>query len=419
MEWYYIAAIGLFVLILLIVVLKEKNVVETDYSDDEAKEGIVYYYLPQSVLNIKSLLRVAVLYVNEEITRAEIIEQTFALSTMMIADTTELLAMRYVSDIFSADEVRFEVNANGLLETGNVTTEDRMPQIVTTLGDAPSTILSLESLDTQKEEVKIHEYTREFSIRFSSLESDDFKLDWPVRIVNEYGKKNMFHNLEAGFEIQTDMREKPDKRLDKILEKTRNLETGKRVVSGLLTRPLKNVTLLFKTNCQDKKKGETTVANISVADVTKAVIVPVRRKSFGKRTNKISMKEGIILSHEVINPSSFENFISIPVRIAKAVVSIPAQLVQFKFDNTKRATELEKVKLDYEKSVLDMEKFSKSRELELEKVFMEKEKFMISKQAEIDKVHSELKTSLLKSEKERMEAQKALDEIKKQLEILK
>jgi len=121
----------------------------------------------------------------------------------------------------------------------------------------------------------------------------------------------------------------------------------------------------------------------------------VKRTAFVKRTNKIGIQDGIILSNEITKPSSVEGFISIPINIAKAIVSIPSELVQFKFDNTKKIGELEKAQLEIEKTNL-------------------------SNSIELQKSKLELQTTLLEAEKKQLiNAQKELDEIKKQLEELK
>ncbi len=148
-------------------------------------------------------------------------------------------------------------------------------------------------------------------------------------------------------------------------------------------------------------------------------MIPVNRTAFVKRVNKIGIQDGVILSNEINKPSSVEGFLSIPIDIAKAVVSVPAQLIQFKFDNTKRLDDLEKAKLNYEKSIQESQKFALTKEQEIEKVKLDMQKAALSNQVELQKLKLELQKSLLETETKQLEAQKALDAIKKELEELK
>lgn len=131
------------------------------------------------------------------------------------------------------------------------------------------------------------------------------------------------------------------------------------------------------------------------------IIVPITRSAFVKKVNKISIVDGIITSNAISKPSSIEGLASIPIDIAKAVVSIPAQLLSVKIDNTKNATELQVEKLKLEQSTLANQTYILGKGQELEKAKIEPEK------------------SLLTAEKEKLAVQKELETTKAELEALK
>ncbi|MCE1198106.1 MAG: hypothetical protein LWW85_03985, partial [Marinilabiliales bacterium] len=137
------------------------------------------------------------------------------------------------------------------------------------------------------------------------------------------------------------------------------------------------------------------------------------------RTNKITMQDGLVLSNEINNPSSVEGFAMIPVNIAKAIVSIPTQLVQFKFDNTTKLEALEKEKLNYEKALRENEKYLYTRQQELEKVKLDLEKARLTNASDLEKYQMELQTGLATAEKNLITVQKELAELKKQMEDLR
>lgn len=65
-------------------------------------------------------------------------------------------------------------------------------------------------------------------------------------------------------------------------------------------------------------------------------------------------------------------------------------MIQFKFDNTKRLDDLEKAKLNYEKSIQESQKFALTKEQEIEKVKLDMQKAALSNQVELQKLKLEL-----------------------------
>lgn len=149
------------------------------------------------------------------------------------------------------------------------------------------------------------------------------------------------------------------------------------------------------------------------------MIIPVKRAAFAKKVSKLSIKDGVILSNEIIKPSSVEGFFSIPVDIAKALVSIPGQIVTFRHDNTKRLNQLEVEKLKYEKSLLDSQKFSLGKEQELENLKLEIQKTEATNSVEMDKLKYQLEKSILEAEKDKAQTIKELEVLRKEIEKLR
>ena len=420
MEWIY-SSIGLMVIIVLAISwLSGCAVVKTDYSDQSKKNATVYYYLPESLIKIKASIKVAVVYDannNNKLSQlTRVIDQGFETSTEMIADTKNLLSLNYKPNVLMADDIKYAVNAKGLLETVNITTEDRTTAIISKLAEAPATVLGItnKTLNGANTIVRFKEYSSDFVVKVSSLSNTPFVVNWNLIIVNELGQDD-YLNVSADFKITLSNATTSPPSLSQLVNG--NTGSNKTETEGIFTRPLKNIQL--KIEPVSAGLNNTLPINIMVADCSKLIVIPVNRTAFVKRVNKIGIQDGIILSNEINKPSSVEGFLSIPIDIAKAVVSIPAQLIQFKFDNTKRLDELEKAKLNYEKSIQESQKFALTKEQEIEKVKLDMQKAELSNQVELQKLKLELQKSLLEAEAKQLEAQKALDAIKKQLEELK
>jgi hypothetical protein len=420
MEWLYIIA-GLFLIILIVGLFSSCTVVKTDFSSSPKKDATVYYYLPESIIKIKAIAKVAVVY-SEDSTltgSSNLIEESFIITTEMIADTKDLLSLNYEPNALMADEIKYGVNTKGLLETVNISTEDRTADIISKLAEAPKVILGVSTGASKapKTVVKIKEFTADFAIKASTISSTAQTIKWNLVIVNEQGVDEQPKTLDADFNVSSTDLSTTAPTLSSLINGTTT--PVKTETKGILTRPLKNISLKIESALSGVNFNPVPPSNVIIADPAKLIIIPINRTAFVKRINKVAIQDGIILSNEINKPSSVEGFVSIPINIAKAIVSIPAQLVQFRFDNTKRLDELEKAKLSYEKSMQESQKFALTKEQEIEKVKLDIQKADLSNQIELQKLKMELQTSLLEAEKKQLEAQKTLDEIKKQIEELK
>lgn len=417
MEWNYII-IGLFLVILLTGIFSSCTVVKTNFSTDAKKDATVYYYLPESVLKIRANVKVAVIYNSDDSTlnaSSRIIEQNFVTTTEIIADTKDLLSLNYKPNVLMADDIKYGVNAKGLLETVNITTEDRTADIIAKLAESPQVVLGTSggAAKAANTIVKIKEFSADFAVKASSISSTPLPINWQMVIPNELGKDE-FITVQGEFKISSPDVASNTTTLSALINGTNTTSTSVET-EGILTRPLKNIQLKFESS----GFNNTLPTNVVIADNSKLIVIPVMRTAFVKRVNKIGIQDGVILSNEITKPSSVEGFVSIPINIAKAIVSIPGQLVQFRFDNTKRFEELEKAKLSYEKTIQESQKFALTKELEIEKVKLDIQKTELSNQIELQKLKLELQKSLLEAETKQLEAQKALDAIKKELEELK
>ena len=157
---------------------------------------------------------------------------------------------------------------------------------------------------------------------------------------------------------------------------------------------------------------------ITVIDNTKIVNIPVKRTAFGKRTNDIKIQDGLIIDNHIVNPSSAEGFVSIPIDIAKAIVSIPAQIIKVKIDNTTKLKDLEDKNLQLEKAILDSQLFEENQENKIDNELL---KIKLDK---LTRASNELKiidveTKLAEAEKNGAEKQKLLEEAYKLIEELR
>lgn len=392
------------------------SIVKTSYKKTNFRKATVYYYLPESIIKIHVTAKVLVRYRNADkaIISSDVTEQLFVVTTESIAETEELLALNYNPNAFAADEIKYGVNAKGLLETVEITAEDRTAQIIEKLSEAPQAILT-GSIPVRAGDVTdvVKEFSADFNFKASALTTVSTMVPWGITILNELGGANA-GTANADFSVTSDKMAAaaPPSVATLVGNNGKNEE-----ISGLLTRPLRNLTLTFKATINNQNAEVS--ANVAVADVEKLINIPVTRAAFAKKVNKISVRDGIVVSNEINKPSSVEGFVSIPVNIAKAIVAIPGQLITFRYDNTKRLNDLETAKINYEKALLDNQKFALNKNQELENVKLELQKTQLKNDSELLKTKLELEMALAKAEKDNLDAQKSLKELKDELAKLK
>lgn len=404
MEWIYLILGLFFILLVSGLLFGACSVVKTDFSPNAVKEATVYYYLPESIVKIKATAKVAVFYNKQDSSLTEsnrILEETFTVTSEQVADTRDLLSLNYRANALAADDIKYSVNSKGLLETVNIITEDRLANVILQLSQAPQVIFSVPSAVTKAADliVKMKEYTSDFVLKSSDITTTPITLTWNLIVQNEFGVNEQPKTISADFKVSSkDLQTNPPE-ISKLINGDKLPPVQE--IDGILTRPLKNVSIKFESAIQSNGFNTCMPINLAIADISKLIIIPVKRSAFVKRTNNIVFQDGLVLKNEINKPSSVEGFVTIPVNIAKAIVSIPGQLIQFKFDNTKRLDELEKAKLEYEKSIEANKNYN------------------LTKDQEFEKINLELQKNLIDAEASRLEAQKALDSIKKEIEQIK
>lgn len=413
---------------LAILLVSGCSVVKTKYGSDGFNTGHIYYRLPESKLKIVSNAKVAVYYKGKMLTASnQVIQQTFQVTLETIADNRSLLILNHKKNILMDDKLNFKINEKGLLETIDVTTEDKTPKIVETIANAPEAILDVKNSPVRSSndiEVVIKEYSSTFYLKVSEIK-DSIKNDWTIKIPNEKGGDNV-EPVDASFYVKFRMTEK-EKEAQKVksemsdaekstaddAKKQANEALKAKTYSGVLTRPI--ITSVLEITPVNNSTFKTNLI-IPHVDLTSQFQVPLKRKAFVKSKSDLIFKDGLINSNNLDSPSSVEGFISIPVNIAKAIVSIPAQIVSFKYDNTVRQKSLESEKLLLESEIQKNEIFKLNYSNELNKVISTIKQEEINRDNEMKTFQYQIETKLIEAERLRIEAQKELENLKKEIQ---
>ncbi len=383
----YVTA-GVFLLYIIFTLMSEKSIVKSFLFNVTLENVSQLYYLPTCTIQLKAVAKVIITKdaATTNIISAKLAEVSFEAIPQVTPDTSKLLALQYNPSMFSNDELKFNINAFGLLEGINVTAEDRISNIITQLTDAPKIILGGEQAsesrmlraaqaagaDGKLIITETKEYLNTFVVLTSEINKKAASRSW---IINVDGTSEDRTNVDASFSIG----------FDGISGATASLNTNGH--EGLLTRPLctREMTIsILKPGIQP------VTSQVIVPDESKVISIPVRRSPFVKKVYGLKMLNGIVTENIINKPSEVEGFLSIPINIAKAILSVPAQLIQLKIDTTKRQTLLEtehqnlvKAQLESKKNEIGLSSQLEKARLEAEKILLEAEKNNITANKDI------------------------------------
>jgi hypothetical protein len=337
---------GALLVLYIILRLAYKQAIVTSEPADASPEADQFYYLPGASLTITATATVSVaMDAGNIIQKASLMQCTLDTVTAVAPDTSRLIALKYNADIFSNDEVTIVTSAESLLQNVSSSVEDRLSHIIATAAGAPVEILT-KSLVPELRAKSIEEeapallltyetrtFTRVFTITPERSAKQEMTIEWVIPITGQSISPML---VNASFKL------KNTRELSEPCYPTESY-------SGFYTRPLKDQTLQVLLAAP----GSTAASNqfqttpstefiCRMPDASVLLKIPLRRAAFVKKVQAPKFSNGILIENAINKPSELEAFLSIPIDIGKALLSIPAALLQFKITQIKRNTEFEK-----------------------------------------------------------------------------
>ncbi len=210
------------------------------------------------------------------------------------------------------DDVKVTIGSDGLLTKVDVTSEDKTAAII------------LKLVDIAKEAAKISILAEGGTIVYDAT-FDPFDRWESARVKKDLRAFNCSYELLRISGNEQD--------LSKTVV---NRETGfDRIIHGIAFRPV------FSYNLHLRNDGiPTSLQTVLLPNQAQVMSLPVTRAAFVKKVTTLGFDHGILTDVHISKPSEVLGFLEIPLGIAKAIVSIPAELIQLKIDTTKSNTEL-------------------------------------------------------------------------------
>lgn len=260
---------------------------------------------------------------------------------------------RYVADLAHNatrdDNVKLSV-ANGMLTSSSATATDQLPNILLSVAQtiaavgvkAPTGLRALES--TQALDDAGAEPEKRCSPYNVSLVFD------PTDPVDTQAKLQLLEANTPGFVVQV-----ADVRSEKKAEQSKEAAAGVRrphgppscargECSGLYYRvPIAVETQIESrkvTGCDLKSSPVAYSSILVMPDSMHTYLMPTRAGAFTTSKMTFAFKEGMPVDYSVDQPSEIASIASIPVQIAKALISIPAEIIQLRVNHDTEANAL-------------------------------------------------------------------------------
>ena len=328
-----------------------KIVVSTKVKDTDLDiEADQLYFLPAASLHMTATAKIAV---NTEqntgnFISSDIYEFQLDTTVQVMPDSGELYTLDYKPNWFTSDDLKLSTDVNGLLSNIAIVAEDRFSAILTQLTDAPKKILSPQSsaafvaamaAGTQVNTTFLPPFTRTFVLYPDDLLKEEKDMSWQITL--DSSSTSQRPPVDASFRLTLGQ---------KGGSATRKAITGGKTFNGLFTRPLRNLKMDVYLNAPGSWKpgGASSFQSIAdahyefmIPDVSRLLSVPIQRSPFVKKTVNPKFSGGLLIENDINKPSELENAISIPINVAKAIFSIPAQLLSFKIAHITQESSLE------------------------------------------------------------------------------
>jgi hypothetical protein len=273
-----------------------------------------YYFLPKTLLHVRILATdsdVAVDYFDEG--------KTVALERSLVPDTDQFYTLDYHRSALSEDALNISVGTNGLLKKVESSTEDKSGAIIIKMVEIAKEVAKAASMPAGTA-TKVGDYV------FDPEDVDALN----ARLRNDFGSGAI--------------------RID-ITPRVTKSDTSRACDDGLCFRPLRPYVVTIVKNGLPFR-----TQTVLIPNGAPVLSLPIHRAAFVKNITNATFDDGILTEVHIEKPSEALAFMEIPLAIAKAVTSVPTELLQLKIDYSSKEKDLaeaEKARLDAMRSLIE------------------------------------------------------------------
>lgn len=268
-------------------------------------------------------------------------KMTYQVSVTVVPDTKEQFRINYESSWFAADAVKLKTS-NGLLNTVAATSDDRTHEAVVNLARSIGAVQGF-SLPSPAE---------------ASLASASEKCapNQNFKMVLDLSKTKDLESLPGWLQLDF-----VDGKASDLPVEALKPDAYKNAVAacekGICTRAARPLRVRINKECNDDKLWQDTV--VYVPDETQFTPVRLDRALFADKCFGVGFTNGMVSEVRIRNASTAENLARMPEDILRALVTVPSELLQLRFNYSVAQRDLsaaELSRLQAEKALQDFAK---------------------------------------------------------------
>lgn len=259
---------------------------------------------------------------------------------------------------FRSDDLKVATTAEGLLTTVDMSSEDKIGEIITNLAKVVIAIKKLGAVQSGFTPKGILPGapppcpTIDGEIIFDPTSADEVGQAQTLA-----GKADMTLTVHSTSEIST-----PAAKVIPAAAATKANVTAPKEQDGLVYRRA----IPYKFVIADKQQNTIKSAQVTLPNGGPLAYVPMTAGPFVKTERNVTFSNGMLLSNKETRPSEVLAFTRIPLDILEALIALPAEILQLKFDISSKESallqkELERIKAQ-EELRLELERQRKALE---------------------------------------------------------
>jgi hypothetical protein len=240
--------------------------------------------------------------------------------TVYEPDPRYLFRLDYHRSITSADKFNVEVGENDLLKTVLVETDDR------------SVAIAQKLVEIAKESAKASVAMSGMGVLDTGNTEDSELFSFDILLLPPETQSDVMFLEDLNRVLKVKMC--PQVQIDPPFPSLTTEASINLTANGLFFRPLMPYDLRFVALTKEVLWRKT----VYLPNASPVLLLDLSRAFLVKKTTAIQFQNGFMTTLKGDTPSSLEAFMDIPLSIAKAAASLPAELIQLKLDLTQKDT---------------------------------------------------------------------------------
>lgn len=296
----------------------------------------LFYHLPQGALRIKGD------YADTKQPEGDFI---ITITSSITPDPRTRYYLEAGTNVIYDDDFKLHVNGRGLLETVNVSAEDKTAAIIGDVAGIAASVLKFSRGMSPSDHARAKAMEKPplrlpFDYTFLPDEADTIK-----RLLHDKGfDLEVFASVPVGATAG-----------DFAFRSEDGGEAGKRVATrdvekapGVVFRPLSPYRIVVTDTPYANQLGRSAAiiragATVMIPDNKKKLLLRLGRTPFIKRTDNLVFVDGVLTKFEGTRPSPIVGVLQIPKNILTAIVPLPLEIRQTQINNINAERELEEL----------------------------------------------------------------------------